>query len=82
MTGSGSPSIPGHVAASPRAALATKDGEGPGHASVSREERHALICNAAYYLAERRGFADGDPSQDWLVAEKEVDQLLGLSRTS
>jgi hypothetical protein len=49
---------------------------------VSREERHALICNAAYYLAERRGFANGDPAQDWLMAEKEVDQLLGIAPAS
>jgi len=81
MTGSGSHSIPKNPAASHKTAPAPEDREGPGLSSVSREERHALICNAAYYLAERRGFANGDPSQDWLLAEKEVDQLLGLFKT-
>lgn len=78
MTGSGSPSIPKKAAASHRTASTTKKSDGLVPASVSREERHALICNAAYYLAERRDFANGDPSLDWLMAEKEVDQLLGI----
>ena len=46
---------------------------------VTAEERHGMVCNAAYYLAERRGFAGGDPFQDWVEAEKEVDRLLGSS---
>lgn len=33
---------------------------------------HALIAEAAYYRAERRGFAAGDPLRDWLEAEAEV----------
>ena len=46
---------------------------------VTAEERHGMVCNAAYYIAERRGFAGGDPFQDWVEAEKEVDRLLGGS---
>jgi len=79
MTGSGAPSHPETAAASPRTAMPAEKRDGAMLSSVSREERHALICNAAYYLAQRRGFADGDPAQDWLMAEKEVDQLLGIA---
>ena len=42
---------------------------------VSREERHGMIARAAYGRAERSGFA-GDPVQDWLHAEREVDAFL------
>lgn len=51
--------------------------ESPVRVHVTAEERHTMVCNAAYYIAERRGFCGGDPFQDWLEAEREVDQLLG-----
>ena len=41
--------------------------------SISAEERYRLIAEAAYYRAEKRGFQGGDPAQDWIQAEKEVD---------
>lgn len=37
------------------------------------EERHCMIETAAYYRAEKRGFADGDPQKDWLEAEREIE---------
>ena len=40
------------------------------------EERFALIQEAAYLRAERRGFRDGSPEQDWLEAEQEIDLIL------
>ena len=40
------------------------------------QQRHALIATAAYYLAERRGFAPGCELEDWLAAEAEVDAQL------
>ncbi len=39
----------------------------------SRDERHALIAREAYLKAEKRGFRDGDPLDDWLAAEAEID---------
>ena len=39
-------------------------------------ERQQCVEVAAYYIAERRGFALGDPVQDWLDAEAEVERLL------
>jgi hypothetical protein len=63
MTGSGAPSHPEAAAASHKTAMPAEKRDSAILSSVSREERHALICNAAYYLAERRGFANGDPAQ-------------------
>ena len=45
---------------------------------VSEEERQSMIAEAAYYRAERRGFQDGNPVEDWLAAEAEIDE--GLAR--
>lgn len=38
------------------------------------ESREARIAEAAYWRAERRGFAPGSELDDWLSAEKEIDQ--------
>ena len=35
-------------------------------------ELQARIAEAAYYRAERRGFAPGQEVEDWLAAEKEI----------
>jgi hypothetical protein len=48
-------------------------------AVVSREGRHAMIAEKAYLRAERRGFAPGHETEDWLAAEAEVDVLLRIS---
>lgn len=34
--------------------------------------RHELIAAAAYFLAERRGFAPGSELDDWLQAEAQI----------
>lgn len=38
------------------------------------ERRRARIAEAAYYRAERRGFAPGGEEQDWFEAEAEIDR--------
>lgn len=35
-----------------------------------------MVADAAYFLAERRGFAGGDPLADWLQAEAELDARM------
>ncbi len=40
---------------------------------ASDEERHRKIEELAYLKAEQRGFVSGYEVQDWLDAEKEVD---------
>jgi hypothetical protein len=44
--------------------------------AVDVDARRRLIEECAYLRAERRGFTGGDPAQDWLEAEMEIDQLL------
>lgn len=48
---------------------------------LTAEERRRLVAEAAYLRAERRGFVGGDPVQDWLEAEAEIDSAL-LTRTA
>jgi Protein of unknown function (DUF2934) len=45
-------------------------------ASASAEERRVMIAEAAYYLAEHRGFEGGREMEDWLLAEQQVDAVL------
>ena len=49
-------------------------------AAVSAEDRRAMIAEAAYLRAERRGFDPGHETEDWLAAEQEVDALLALGQ--
>ena len=44
--------------------------------TISAEERRRMIAEAAYYRAERRGFVGGDPIEDWLTAEAELEGRL------
>ncbi len=41
---------------------------------LSAEERQHMIAEAAYYLAEKRGFCS-DCVQDWLAAEVEIESI-------
>jgi hypothetical protein len=49
-------------------------------ARVTPELRWKMICDAAYHRAEHRSFAAGDPVQDWLEAEEEIDRRLNGAR--
>jgi Protein of unknown function (DUF2934) len=49
-------------------------GSGPG---ISAQERQMLVARAAYFRAEKRGFAPGRELQDWVEAEAEVLRLIG-----
>jgi hypothetical protein len=42
--------------------------------SLPPEERYRMICEAAYFLAEKRGF-QGDTVNDWLEAERQIENL-------
>ncbi len=48
--------------------------------AVTTEERRRIIAEAAYFRAERRGFRGGDPLEDWLAAEAEVERMLDTGR--
>lgn len=47
-----------------------------GDEAVNEAARHQKIAMAAYYRAETRGFASGGELDDWLAAERAVDQDL------
>lgn len=44
---------------------------------VAAEDRQRFIAEAAYFKAEKRGFAEGAELDDWIEAEAEIDALLG-----
>jgi hypothetical protein len=46
---------------------------------VTAEMRQAMIAEAAYYIAEQRGFGSGRDVDDWLLAEKRIDAALSDS---
>jgi Protein of unknown function (DUF2934) len=44
---------------------------------VSQEpEWHRMIAEAAYYLAQKRGFRGEHSLEDWLAAEQQVRQVI------
>lgn len=44
----------------------------PSASSVADAARQKMISEAAYYRAQRRGFAPGRELDDWLAAEAEI----------
>ncbi len=43
------------------------------------EQRQQLIAQAAYFIAERRGFAPGNELEDWLQAEAEIEAWMNAA---
>lgn len=44
--------------------------------AVPDDLRRQWIAEAAYFLAERRGFCNGSAEADWLQAEADIDRML------
>jgi len=69
---------------SPRARRATETSETSAATTTTTpsllepERRRHMIAEAAYYRAQRRGFAPGFEVEDWLAAEAEIDTALTL----
>ena len=59
-----------------RAAKAATATTTTARADVTAAEIRQLIEEAAYYKAERRGFAPGHELDDWIAAEAEVRRRL------
>lgn len=49
-------------------------------AEISAEELRKLIAEAAYYRAKKRGFAPGYEVEDWVQAEAEIKERIGIGR--
>lgn len=62
---------PAKPAAKPRSRAAASKAR-----TIPPEQKRNYIEVAAYYIAARRDFAPGDPLQDWIQAEAEIDALL------
>ena len=43
---------------------------------IPHDEREALIAEAAYFRAEKRGFTPGHEVEDWLAAERKIAHWL------
>ncbi len=71
-------------AAAPAASSGAKPAPAPAAAATATKmavkptaaERQRRIAEAAYFLAQRRGFAGGSAVQDWLTAERNVDAAI------
>lgn len=61
------------VAAKPAAARPRKTKAALVQTTPETRLRHIEV--AAYYIAEKRGFG-GNPADDWLAAEQQIDHLL------
>ncbi len=64
------------VAAPAKAKAPAKKKAAPAAKPIAPEQRANYIEVAAFYLAERRGFAPGNPEQDYLDAAAEIDRLI------
>ena len=71
------PATAGADLASRTRPASTADASAP---AVSPDDRDRWVEVAAYYIAQRRGFAEGSPLEDWLAAEREFERLLGLCK--
>jgi hypothetical protein len=57
-------------------AAVTQALHGDGETMVTPEERARMVAEAAYYLAERRGFEPGHELEDWFAAEARIELEL------
>ena len=48
---------------------------------VTAEQRQRMIAEAAYFRAQRRGFQDGNSTEDGLAAEAEIERALAHRET-
>lgn len=64
------------AAAKAKPKAATQKATGVQGPAIDSAQRANYIEVAAYYIAQRRGGAPGNPDQDYLNAAAEVDQLI------
>ncbi len=70
--------------AGPESVVVRRPAEVGPAAGIEPDERYRMVAEAAYFRAERRGFAAGSELDDWIQAETEVDRLIqtGASRAT
>jgi hypothetical protein len=71
------PAQPTATPAAPAAPVAAKPAAPAAKAPApDARERYEMVAREAYYLAEKRGFAQGHDLDDWIAAEKAVAARL------
>jgi len=45
---------------------------------VTHEQRHKMICEAAYYISLDETYETVNPTEDWLRAEAFIDQICAV----
>lgn len=72
------------AAAKPKAAARPKAVVKPrtAPAAIDTDRRRHYVEVAAYFIAERRGFMGGCEMEDWVMAESEIDRMLGEGKLS
>ena len=64
------------AAPKPKKAAAPKKTAPVAKPAMSAAQRNNYVEVAAFYIAERRGFATANPADDWAAAEAEIDRLI------
>jgi hypothetical protein len=65
--------------ATPDEAPSTLTSDHVSHNWHNLDNRLSLIAEAAYFLAEKRGFEPGHEEADWLQAEQELAEIMGVA---
>ncbi|HEX6007449.1 MAG TPA: DUF2934 domain-containing protein [Burkholderiales bacterium] len=52
---------------------------GDGATRLTEDERRRMVAEAAYYRALQRGFAAGGEVDDWLAAEREINDQFAAA---
>ena len=53
----------------------TKAQSANGKIKVTLEQRHKIICEAAYYISLDKSYETVNPTADWLQAENFINQI-------
>lgn len=61
-----------------KATAAAEQAQTPAAAEPAEAGRPEMIAVAAYFRAERRGFAPGNDLEDWLEAERELGEAAAV----
>lgn len=62
-------------------ATTPEDGKNKENVSLlEQDDRHHMISEAAYYMAESKGFCGDYTLQNWLDAEAQINKTNGLDK--
>lgn len=64
-------------AAQPRLEVST-----PTLSTLSGNQRWKMVAEAAYYMAQQRGFGPGQQDNDWFKAEQMINSILSESHSA